>query len=177
MSAFAGRNDQPTRGAPNAPSNVVPFRRRVWETPGGLVITEARPVHPLGSPRGKWAYATGDDGDGLPRGVWCRFSEGRDISVDGVHWRLLGVLPHVVHVEDHPASPARWRLVFHLSLQATARPGDRAVAFASRGEIRSGRWSNRLGVALAGDPAVVRAVGKAILAEAQRAGFPVGDAG
>jgi hypothetical protein len=145
--ASAGRNDQPTRG--DVGGNVVPFRRRVWEPLTGLVVTDARPIHPLGSPRGKWAYATGEDGDGLPRGVYCRFREGRDINVAGEHWRLAK----------------------HAGAAANAPD----TAFSTRGEINSGRWSNRLDVPLSGDPAVVRATARAILAEAERTGFPVGD--
>lgn len=177
MPAHAGRNDQPTRGADRSGhGNVVPFRRRVWRSSGGLVITDARPQNPLGSPRGKWAYATGEDGDGLPRGVYCRFREGADIGVQGEHWRLLGVLPYVVRVDELPANPARWRWVFYLAQQPAARVDDPGTVFASRGEIRSGRWANRLNVPLSGDTAVIRATATAILIEADRAGFPTGDA-
>lgn len=155
-------NRQTTRSA------VVPHRRTAlwWDKPPAAA---ERPAHAIGSPRGRWAYSTGQDGDGIPRGVYAYFSEPAE-------WLWLAALPYVLAVRKYPENPARFRLVFHLGQRPDINPEDlRNVAVCTRGQVRSGRWAQMLSLPLSGDPSVIRAAGRAVLAEAVRAGLLRGE--
>lgn len=119
----------------------------------------------IGSERGRWRCATGDDG--WPRGVYAWIDE----QDGGPEWLRVAVLPHVHQVTHHPEAPQRLQVLYHLSEAADPDPTDPgAVAACTRGEIRSGKWAEKVDVPLSGEPAVVRAAGRAILALAESGG-------
>ena len=162
LSASTGPTSGATRGDGG---NVVPLRHRVRED-GGILITDARPPRPIGSARGRWAYALGEHVDGLPRGVWVHITDTPE-----AHWALVAPLPHVLAVIDQPHEIARFRVLYCLALarpDAPDVPVDLQVS-CSRGEVMSGRWAERLGTVLSADPPVIRAAARALLELAEHA--------
>lgn len=131
--------------------------------------TTQRPAHPIGSPRGRWTYSTGDDGDGYPRGVYAFFRAGSSSTVLVDVHRKLGPLPYVLRVLEYPNNQARFRVLYHLSMLEHPDLDDRdQFAIVTRGQIMSGEWEQRLcfgpvPAVLSGDPPIIRAVGRAIL--------------
>jgi hypothetical protein len=140
---------------------VLPLRRRV-RIDGGLPITDARPPRAVGSPRGRWGFALGERVDGLPRGIWVHITDTPD-----PHWACVAPLPHVLRVIDQPSQVARFRVLYRLALDPVTVDGAGDVTSpwsdCTRGEVLSGRWADRLGIALSADSNVVRATGRALL--------------
>lgn len=155
-----GRKRELTRG--DEINNVVAFPARC-----PVPDTTVRPAHPIGNPRGRWAYSTGDDGDGYPRGVYKFEREGWVVN----EWLQLGPLPYVLKVLENPShETTRFRVLYYLSMRPDADPADvEAASPCTIGEIRSGRWNERTPApVLSADPPIIRAVARAILEIAEQ---------
>jgi hypothetical protein len=178
VSASEDGKPPPTRGDDR--DNIVSFpasRRRPWPD------RRQRPGHRIGSARGRWAYSTGDDQDGYPRGVYAHFDRitvgphdpewnyVEDADETGYYaydvWVKLAPLPYVLRVIEQPAAPARFQRLYRLAMNPAGDPDPAAPC--TRGQIRSGRWANRLHTALSGDPPIIRNTATAILELAESA--------
>lgn len=107
------------------------------------------PQHQIPTATGTWRYSTGDDG--CERGVYRRDeTSGR--------WRKIADLPYVhARVVRRDGTGRRTGTDYLIS---TSPEGERALV--DTHALRDGTWANRLGVALADDDRIIRAVATAV---------------
>lgn len=105
---------------------------------------------PTGS--GSWAYSTGEDGDGLERGVY-RYNRG--------DWQLVAPLPHVFErLTARTGDRTRAGMSYRIAMSKPAEAEE--VALVSDDEVKTGIWADKLDVALSADSKVLAAAATAI---------------
>jgi Domain of unknown function (DUF927) len=122
------------------------------------------PRYRLPSSSGAWGYSTGADGPGYAdrRGVYRQVTIGEERV-----WLWVEEMPYVfariVH-RDGANRPSRRS--YRLGTRLDAGPDE--LALAGHMAVKTGEWSEALGVPLAADPKVIQAVASAIYREAER---------
>lgn len=113
-------------------------------------LSEPQWLIPTGS--GSWAYSTGEDGDGLERGVY-RYNRG--------DWQLVAPLPHVFErLTARTGDRTRAGMSYRIAMSKPAEAEE--VALVSDDEVKTGIWADKLDVALSADSKVLAAAATAI---------------
>lgn len=101
---------------------------------------------------GSWAYSTGEDGDGIPRGVYRHSNK---------VWEQAGPLPYVLErLTRRDGQGRRVGVSYRLAMKPLAEATD--VVICGDDEIKDGSWAEQLDVVLAADDKIIKMVATAI---------------
>src|SRR5690606_29557265 len=107
--------------------------------PEAAVAASPRWTIPASS--GSWAYSTGEDGDGVPRGVYRHANK---------VWEKAGPLPYVLErLTRRDGQGRRIGVSYRLAMKPLAEATD--VVICGDDEIKDGSWAEQLDVVLAAD--------------------------
>lgn len=120
------------------------------DVPEAAVAASPRWTIPASS--GSWAYSTGEDGDGVPRGVYRHANK---------VWEKAGPLPYVLErLTRRDGQGRRIGVSYRLAMKPLAEATD--VVICGDDEIKDGSWAEQLDVVLAADDKIIKMVATAI---------------
>jgi len=143
--------------SPTESGNVTPQQQERDPSPAppeaDASIGSQKPRWSISITGGEWAYSTGDDADGIPRGVY------RNDSKRG--WVKEAPLPYVLErLIRRDGQGRRSGVSYRLAMRKLDLAGD--VVICSDAELRDGSWAELLDVPLSADDKIIKAAATAV---------------